>query len=66
MKAVISHDVFFDFSRDVPRRLLGYNPENGEAPARINEGLTSVKKSNEITERVARFERALNWAREVV
>ena len=36
MKPVISRDVFFDFSRDVPRRLLGYNPENGEAPARIH------------------------------
>ena len=46
MKPVISHDVFFDFSRDVPRGLLGYNPENGEAPVRIH-GRVDVREKVE-------------------
>ena len=37
---------YFDFSRDVPRRLLGYNTENGEAPARIN-GRVDVREKVE-------------------
>ena len=44
---------FFDFSRDVPRRLLGYNPENDEAPARIN-GRVDVREKVEQNHREGR------------
>ena len=44
---------FFDFSRDVPRRLLGYSPENGEAPARIH-GSVDVREKVEQNHREGR------------